>query len=612
MRLLRLLLTVNKCFPLLVRMSNLKSLIFIISLIYSISVTAFVDINKLTYHQDPQRTGWNAHETVLTPETVSSTAFGLLWESEQFESSGEIPPRMYASPLYVDKVEISEGNHMGKTFSVVFAAVSSGYVYAVNTSQQHDVLPGTVLWRTRLVDKPCFKGYFGNLSTPVIDLSRHRLYVTSCDDDKQWRVHVLDIRNGQGITGWPVGVNHKTVNKPGINKNGATLFPDNLMVLQRGALNLSPDGSRLYMTFGGDNASGWIVAVDTMLAEVATAFSATAVTEEHQGGMWSSGGPSIDMQGNIHVSTGASYVFTMRKAGIAGVFPDSEHNWGQSIIQLKDSPDFGFTLQGTYTPFNYCQAAAADIDLGSSSPIVIDLDPSITNTPNLLALGGGKQGNFYLLDRINMPGSLVARPACSTDSSGDRSLLSPDNQPHFGQRGPLNLFGPYSDKYGLMDQAKNRSTAAYFRDAHGTSYLLVAGNSKQDESSPINVPPCLVRVKIVTVPGQPAYPQIDQLEQTLVFENPGSPVISSDGYDNAIVWVLDMNAPRSGSLYGETAAKPILYAVEALTFKVLWQSRPGELHTSGKYNEPAIARGTVFVGTDRIQAFGLHSKSGDK
>jgi hypothetical protein len=29
------------------------------------------------------------------------------------------------------------------------------------------------------------------------------------------------------------------------------------------------------------------------------------------------------------------------------------------------------------------------------------------------------------------------------------------------------------------------------------------------------------------------------------------------------------------------------------------------LHTSGKYNQPVTARGTVFVGTDRIQAFGL-------
>ena len=42
-----------------------------------------------------------------------------------------------------------------------------------------------------------------------------------------------------------------------------------------------------------------------------------------------------------------------------------------------------------------------------------------------------------------------------------------------------------------------------------------------------------------------------------------------------------------------------------MTLKLLWKSAPGQLHASGKYNEPTIARGTVFVGTDRIQAFGL-------
>src|SRR5258708_13622136 len=32
---------------------------------------------------------------------------------------------------------------------------------------------------------------------------------------------------------------------------------------------------------------------------------------------------------------------------------------------------------------------------------------------------------------------------------------------------------------------------------------------------------------------------------------------------------------------------------------------PAQLNVGGKYNAPAFARGTVFVGTDRIQAFGL-------
>ena len=31
-----------------------------------------------TYHVDNNRTGWNSHETVLTPANVASSSFGLL------------------------------------------------------------------------------------------------------------------------------------------------------------------------------------------------------------------------------------------------------------------------------------------------------------------------------------------------------------------------------------------------------------------------------------------------------------------------------------------------------------------------------------------------------
>jgi hypothetical protein len=55
-------------------------------------------------------------------------------------------------------------------------------------------------------------------------------------------------------------------------------------------------------------------------------------------------------------------------------------------------------------------------------------------------------------------------------------------------------------------------------------------------------------------------------QKTLALENPGSPIVTSNGSRDPVVWV----------------------------------------HASGKYNQPVIARGTVFVGTDRVQAFGLH------
>lgn len=561
-----------------------------------------VVVNKLSFHYDAQRTGWNDEEEILTPETVAKSDFGLLWSSPQFDSVGNQEPRLFASPLYVNDVTITAGDHKGVSGPVVFAASHHGYVYAVSAFKSDAVSPGDILWRKRLIDHGC-GGKWGLLSTPVIDAGRGHIYVSACDSERRFEVHALTLGGGEEAPGWPVSINRESVNAPGVSKNGTTLFPEGGHFLQRGALNLSPDGSRLYVPFGGDGSSGWMVAIDTNARTVTTAFSTTSRTEEAQGGMWASGGPSLDKEGRIHIATGASFYVKEGGGGIEGIFPDSANNWGQSIIQLAHMAD-GFKLSGTYTPFNYCPAQFNDIDLGSSGTISIDLDPSTTSTPRLLALLGAKQGNAYLLDRDNMPGSLTQRPSCSDDPSTDGSLHAPEDQPQFGEPGPINIFQPYSNVYGWFDLAKSRTTGAYFRAADGAHYLFASGSAKEKEDSGVSIPPGLVRLKIVTEPKKPAFLRIDKAVMNTIFMNPGSPIVTSHKGENAIVWVIDLNAPRTMDLWGETTPKPILYAFDALSLDLLWRSEEGDLETTGKYNEPAIINGVVYVGTDRIQAFG--------
>lgn len=561
-------------------------------------------VDKPAFHYDRERSGWNPQEYLLTPETVAGGQFGMVWQSPPLDSFGDVPPRLYASPIYLHSVEIGDGPFKGRSLAVVYAVTSTGYAYAISASAGASPAPGTILWRTRLTDKPCDDGTSGNLSTPVIDPGAHRLYVTSCDEDRKWRVHALDVRNGRDAPGWPVALDAAALNRPGINRNGANQFSATRTIIQRGALNLSADNARLYIAIGPDS-TGWLVAVDTKSARIATAFSSTARTEEDQGGMWGSGGPSVDGEGRIYIATGSKFLARARK-GVAGIFPNSEHNWGHSVLQLRDDRDAGFVLTATYSPFNYCQAGSADIDLGSGSTVALDLPAGASTTPRLLMLGG-KQGNLYLLDRDRLPGGVVKRPPCSTEPNTDGSLLAPDPQPQFGLRGPLNLFGPYSDYVSMLDQAKSRSTPAYYRNAGGRTFVFATGSAKTGDDFSRSIPPGLARVALVVSPGQPAYLQVDTLEKTQIFENPGSPIASSAGGANAIVWVLDTNAPRSTPLYGEEAPKPVLYAFDATTLKLLWKSAPGQLHTSGKYNEPAVVNGLALVGTDRIQAFGLRA-----
>jgi outer membrane protein assembly factor BamB len=558
-------------------------------------------VNKLYYHYDQQRSGWNPNETLLTPESVSGSRFGQLWQTPQFDTLEGEEPRLYASPLYVDRMTLTNGPYKGKTFSVVFVGSDVGFLYAVNASAAGDVAPGTVLWKRQLTETRPSR--FGYISTPVIDLERQRIYVVGNSGPRTPdRVFALDLRSGEMLKNWPMVLDSATVNAPHVKRNRDSNFPDEHNLVQRGALNLNHDGSRLYVTYARD--WGWIMSIDTRSASVASTFSVTAHNEQN-GGIWASGGPSIDKDGNLHMATAANIEIIAKNLGIPGVFPDSEHNWGQSVIRLRDDPKKGLTLIGTYSPFNWAISQVMDMDMGSSGTVVIDLDPATTSTPHLL-VAAGKQGNVYLIDRANMPGSLVKRPPITDDASTDKSLLSPEIQPQFGTRGPLNVFGPYMEKNAMNNQARSRSTAAYFKSENGKSYVFATGSAKTGHKLDVSTPPGLARLEIVTSPGKPAYLDVDQLEMTQTFHNPGSPIVTSNGGRDAIVWVLDTNAPRTTPIKGRgMRQRPVLYAFDALTFKLLWKSAPGELGPGGKYNEVAVVNGRIYVGTDRIQAFGL-------
>ena len=74
-------------------------------------------------------------------------------------------------------------------------------------------------------------------------------------------------------------------------------------------------------------------------------------------------------------------------AALAGLLTDRART-RQELLQLRDDRATGFELLATYSPFNFCQAGAADIDLGSSGTTIVDLPAGESATPHLLAVGG--------------------------------------------------------------------------------------------------------------------------------------------------------------------------------------------------------------------------------
>ncbi len=448
----------------------------------------------LTMQGDRQRTGWFSHETQLTPERLKSGKVGKLWESPELDPFREYPPRLYATPLYVDDLLIDAGEHKGQKFPVVIAATSSGFVYAINAAQVNGVAPGTILWK-RQFDEPCMLQWddstMGILSTPIIDKARKVLYVASCGAKTGFKVYGLELSTGAVLDGWPVAFDEDALSDPSVDRNPRyggpppPRKPDPYhFYTQRGALNLSPDDRYLYLTMG--QARGWVVAVDTTRKAVASSFSATPLEEDSMGGIWAATGVAVDPKGVVYAVTGAS---AFEKTA------PSLRNWSQSVLAFDPLTPAGFNLRAVYTPFNYCRTAATDIDMGSSGAAIIPA-PSGHPEEQMIAVGG-KQGNAYLM------GGSSFHPRGNRAQAVQRRFRNRYLFPIAGaaaavrEARPDNIFGPNSETEGMMDRAKNRSTAAYFRDAEGREFLFFSGGSKDPANPDISVAPDLVSLRLM-------------------------------------------------------------------------------------------------------------------
>src|SRR5262249_34925543 len=152
-------------------------------------------VASYAYHGDRTRAGAYDGERDLAPERVR-VGMRELWVTPALDTATvggiEYAPHFYASPLYVDDVAITAGEFAGARASVVVAASSNGFVYAIGATRMPSprgvVAPGTILWKASLgeASQPArnLDGVpFGVLSTPFIDLtaSPPRVYVTCAD-----------------------------------------------------------------------------------------------------------------------------------------------------------------------------------------------------------------------------------------------------------------------------------------------------------------------------------------------------------------------------------------------------------------------------------------------
>jgi outer membrane protein assembly factor BamB len=286
-----------------------------------------------------------------------------------------LPGTVDSSPIYLHDAEI--GGHARDVFVVT---TSYGITLALAAST------GAELWRFTPSSLAALAGsaQITNAS-PVADPGRRFVYAASPDG----YVHKLAISDGHESTSgrWPAQVTHD----PGHEKIGT-------------ALNVA--GSLVLATTGGyvgdaPPYQGHVVAIDRASGRRVWVFNALcsdrrelidpASCDQTGAAIWARSGAVVTPDGgHVLVATGDGRY-------------DGDTNWGDSVLELRLSDG---RLAGHYTPPDYAQLDAGDVDLGSTAPALLTAH---------LAVQGGKDG---LLRLLSLPGLELRQTVPAPGGSG--------------------------------------------------------------------------------------------------------------------------------------------------------------------------------------------------
>jgi hypothetical protein len=505
--------------------------------------------NVLSYHNDVARTGRNLAETTLTTSNVNSTTFGKLF---QVTLDGVVD----AQPLYVYGVSVlNQGTH-----NVLVLATENDSLYAL------DADTGAQLWKFSLLasgetasdDRGCGQvtPTIGITSTPVIALTASAtdgaIFAVAMSKDSSGnyhqRLHKIHLASGKPL----IAAVEVTGKYPGTGEDstdGYAYFDPKQYKERSGLLLL--DGV-VYLTWAShcDDApyTGWVMGYE---AKTLASTSVIDVTPNGaEGAIWGAGaGLAADPDGNIYfLDANGTFDTTLNAQG----FPING-DYGNAFVKLSAAGGT-LTVADYFTMSNTTSESDADEDLGSGGALVL---PPITDTNgnvHLLAIGAGKDGNIYLVNRGNMG---------KFNSQNDSAI--------------------YQELDGVLPGGI-WSMPAYFR---GSVYFGEVGgpiqafqfNNAMLSSSPTSA-------------------------TSASFPYPGAtPSISANGTDDAILWAIQNNSTAVLHAYGAYNLAHELYNTS--------QAANGRDNFGGgnKYMVPTIANGKVYVGTPNgVAAFGLLSQ----
>ncbi len=502
----------------------------------SITVINFAPGAVLTFHNDDARDGAYTQEVQLTPRNVNSNQFGKLL-------SYPVDAGILGQPLYVPQLSIGGG-----TYDVVFVTTQNNSVYAFNDATSSGT--AQTFWQVNLNVNGLKQG-LGIGSTPVIDITTNTMYVLAETTQEgspatPFHLHALNLTTGADLPGSPVLVTG-TVPGTGLDSSGTTITLETSCTDRMG-LALDPVSNSIYIGFGDCN-HGWLLAYDK------TSLTQTAIFNDTPdgggGGLWSSGGsPAIDdTTGDLYLLTGVD------KLDWTDNLLNSGYN--DSFLRLSAGD---LSVLDFFTPDNYVDLGENDADLGSGGNIIV---PGSSTFPNL-TIGGGKDGNLYVVNRSNM-----GRMNSNSNNVLETVLTGDD---------------PLYDN--IFDTPVYWNGSLYF---HCNNDVIRAFNWNPDSTAS---------------PYQPLSPSPTSVG-TAVFQTHGAtPSLSANGTTNGIVWDIDNTASGTGPA--------VLHAYDATNVAIeLYNSSQAAngrdtAGTALKFNTPTIANGKVFVPTaTELDVYGL-------
>jgi hypothetical protein len=360
------------------------------ALALSFYVAAQAQTSVTTYHDDPQRTGWNRSESILAPSSVTPTAFGLI-------ASVGLDDQIDAQPLVVANQMIAgQGMH-----TVVYIATANNTVYAIDSSTA-SILNTVNLGAPVPTPLGCHNNgpNVGITSTPTIDVGNQTIYVMAyvlVGGKPTYRLHALELQTLQDEPGSPISV---SASHSATNGSKFTFNPQ--VHRQRPAL-LESSGN-IYAAFGSfcDSAAGgsrgWLLGWH---AGTLTALGANEVTDTlrtaptaHGGNfflssIWMSGyGVADDGVGNLFFVTGNSDPSLNTYNGTTNI--------QESVVKM---PEALTSVLDLFTPSNVFALDQHDTDYSSGGVLVLPDQPG--PVPHL-AVAAGKDGRLFILDRDDM------------------------------------------------------------------------------------------------------------------------------------------------------------------------------------------------------------------